>query len=78
MWVVTRSDWPVLINLDRAAQIGYQQVAKFAALLRWGHPIDAAKVGSAKEQHGLIQGVGGEHFEFMGTGKAGMVEFAGW
>jgi hypothetical protein len=29
MWVVTRSDWPVLINLNRAAQIGYQQVAKF-------------------------------------------------
>lgn len=29
MWVVTKSDWPVLINLDRTAQIGYQQVAKF-------------------------------------------------
>lgn len=29
MWVVTRSDWPILINLSRAAQIGYQQIAKF-------------------------------------------------
>lgn len=29
MWVMTRSDWPVLINLTRAAHIGYQQVAKF-------------------------------------------------
>ena len=29
MWVMTKSDWPVLINLSRTAQIGYQQVAKF-------------------------------------------------
>lgn len=29
MWVLTRSDWPVLINLHRAAHIGYQQVTKF-------------------------------------------------
>lgn len=29
MWVMTKSDWPVLINLSRAAHIGYQQIAKF-------------------------------------------------
>jgi hypothetical protein len=29
VWVVTQSDWPVLINLSRAAHVGYQQVAKF-------------------------------------------------
>ncbi len=29
MWVMTKSDWPVLINLSRTAHIGYQQVAKF-------------------------------------------------
>lgn len=29
MWVVSRSDWPVLINLARSAQIGYQQITKF-------------------------------------------------
>ena len=29
MWIVTKSDWPVLINLDRSAHIGYQQIAKF-------------------------------------------------
>lgn len=29
MWIVTRSDWPVLVNLSRTAQIGYQQIAKF-------------------------------------------------
>jgi hypothetical protein len=29
MWVMTRSDWPVLINLSRSAHIGYQQIAKF-------------------------------------------------
>jgi hypothetical protein len=26
---MTKSDWPVLINLSRSAQIGYQQIAKF-------------------------------------------------
>jgi hypothetical protein len=29
MWVMTRSDWPVLVNLARTAHVGYQQVAKF-------------------------------------------------
>lgn len=29
MWVVTKSDWPVLINLNRSAHIGYQQPVKF-------------------------------------------------
>lgn len=29
MWIVTRSDWPILVNLSQAAQIGYQQIAKF-------------------------------------------------
>jgi hypothetical protein len=29
MWVMTRSDWPVLVNLSRTAHIGYQQIAKF-------------------------------------------------
>jgi hypothetical protein len=29
MWIVTRSDWPTLVNLSRTATIGYQQIAKF-------------------------------------------------
>jgi hypothetical protein len=29
MWVMTKSDWPVLVNLSRTAHIGYQQIAKF-------------------------------------------------
>lgn len=29
MWVLTRSDWPVLVNLSVTASIGYFQVAKF-------------------------------------------------
>ena len=29
MWVMTKSDWPVLVNFSRTAQIGYQQIAKF-------------------------------------------------
>jgi hypothetical protein len=29
MWIMTKSDWPVLVNLSRAATITYQQVRKF-------------------------------------------------
>jgi hypothetical protein len=29
MWVLTKSDWPVLVNLSRTAHVGYQQIAKF-------------------------------------------------
>ena len=29
MWVTTKSDWPVLVNLSRTAHVGYQQLAKF-------------------------------------------------
>ena len=29
MWVMSKSDWPVLVNLSRAAHVGYQQIAKF-------------------------------------------------
>ena len=29
MWVMTKSDWPVLVNVSRTAHIGYQQIAKF-------------------------------------------------
>ena len=34
MWIVTRSDWPTLVNLSRIANIGYQQVAKFETRTR--------------------------------------------
>jgi hypothetical protein len=34
MWVMTKSDWPVLINLARTAHIGYQQIAKFDPRIR--------------------------------------------
>ena len=34
MWVMTKSDWPVLINLSRSAHVGYQQIAKFDSRTR--------------------------------------------
>jgi hypothetical protein len=42
MWVTTRSEWPVLVNLARTAHVGYQQVAKFDPRTRI--------VASAREQ----------------------------
>lgn len=34
MWILTRSEWPLLINLAVTATIGYQQVAKFDSRVR--------------------------------------------
>lgn len=34
MWIMTKSDWPVLINLNRSAHVGYQQIAKFDPRMR--------------------------------------------
>jgi hypothetical protein len=34
MWVLTRSDWPTLVNLSVVATIGYQQVSKFNPQVR--------------------------------------------
>ena len=28
MWIVTRTHWPTLVNLDRVASIRYQQISK--------------------------------------------------
>jgi hypothetical protein len=60
MWVVTRSDWPVLINLSRAAQIGYQQIAKFDPRTRI--------VASAWEQeYVLAEGANGDEAKAIMT-----------
>jgi hypothetical protein len=59
MWVVTRSDWPVLVNLDRAATIGYQQVAKFDARTRviaaaWEQEHVLAECADGDQARGLV------------------------
>jgi hypothetical protein len=60
MWVVTRSDWPVLVNLSRAAQIGYQQIAKFDPRTRI--------VASAWEQeYVLAEGANGDEAKAIMT-----------
>jgi hypothetical protein len=62
MWVVTKSDWPVLINLNRAAHVGYQQIAKYDPRTRviasmWEQEFvvaDCASGDDAKAVIGLI------------------------
>lgn len=59
MWIVTRSDWPQLINLDRAATIGYQQVAKFETRTRviaaaWEQDHMLADCADGDQARGLV------------------------
>jgi hypothetical protein len=59
MWVMTRSDWPVLVNLARTAHLGYQQVAKFDPRTRivasaWEQEFTLAECSDGAQAKALI------------------------
>jgi hypothetical protein len=59
MWVMTKSDWPVLINLSRTARIGYQQIAKFDPRTRivasaWEEEYTLAECADGDQARALI------------------------
>jgi hypothetical protein len=60
MWILTRSDWPMLVNLSVVATIGYQQVAKFETRIRvvaaaWEAEHLLADCASADEAKALVR-----------------------
>jgi hypothetical protein len=59
MWIMTRSDWPVLINLSRSAHIGYQQLTKFDPRTRliagmWEQEFTVAECETGEEARVLM------------------------
>jgi hypothetical protein len=59
MWVKTKSDWPVLVNLSRTAHIGYQQIAKFDPRTRivasaWEQEYTLAECADGDQARALI------------------------
>lgn len=59
MWIVTRSDWPVLINLNRSAHIGYHQPVKFNPQTRivatmWEQEFELAQCADGDEARRVI------------------------
>jgi hypothetical protein len=59
MWVMTKSDWPVLVNLSRTAHIGYQQIAKFDPRTRivasaWEQEYTLAECADGDQARALI------------------------
>lgn len=63
MWVMTKSDWPVLVNLNRAAQVSYQQVAKFDPKTRvvastWEQEIVLAECADGDQARALVERIG--------------------
>jgi hypothetical protein len=59
MWVLTKSDWPVLVNLSRTAHIGYQQIAKFDPRTRivasaWEQEYTLAECADGDQARALI------------------------
>ena len=60
MWVMTKSDWPGLVNLHRAAQVGYQQVAKFDPKTRvvasaWEQEIVLAECADGDQARAMVE-----------------------
>ena len=59
MWVMTKSDWPVLVNLARTAHVGYQQIAKFDPRTRiiasaWEQEFTLAECADGDQARGLV------------------------
>jgi hypothetical protein len=59
MWIMTRSDWPVLVNLSRSAQIGYQQLTKYDPRTRliagmWEQEIAIAECATGEEAKAMM------------------------
>ena len=59
MWIMTRSDWPVLINLSRSAHIGYQQLTKFDPRTRlvagmWEQELTLAECATGEEARAMM------------------------
>ena len=59
MWVMTKSEWPVLVNLARTAHIGYQQIAKFDPRTRivasaWEQEFTLAECADGDQAKALI------------------------
>ena len=59
MWVMTKSDWPVLVNLSRTAHVGYQQIAKFDPRTRivasaWEQEFTLAECADGDQAKALI------------------------
>lgn len=59
MWIMTRSEWPVLINLSRSAHIGYQQLTKFDPRTRliagmWEQEFTVAECATGEEARAMM------------------------
>jgi hypothetical protein len=59
VWVMTKSDWPVLVNLSRTAHVGYQQIAKFDPRTRivasaWEEEYTLAECADGDQARALI------------------------
>ena len=58
MWIVTRTHWPTLVNLDRVANIRYQQISKADPRIRI--------LALAWEQEIVLgEAINGEHAQAM-------------
>jgi len=56
---MTKSDWPVLVNLGRTAHVGYQQIAKFDPRTRiiagaWEQEFTLAECADGDQAKALI------------------------
>lgn len=60
MWVLTKTEWPTLVNLAVVASVGYQQVAKYDARTRviastWEQELTLAECEDGEQARALVR-----------------------
>ena len=63
MWIVTRTPWPMLVNLDRTSTITYHQPSKVETRIRvvataWDQEITLAELPDGPSAKQLVREIG--------------------
>jgi hypothetical protein len=60
MWVLTKTEWPTLVNLATVSQVGYQQIAKYQPEVRviastWEQELVLAECATGEQARAVVR-----------------------
>jgi hypothetical protein len=60
MWVLTKTEWPTLVNLATVSQVGYQQIAKYSPETRvvastWEQELVVAECATGEQARAVVR-----------------------
>ena len=64
MWVLTKTEWPTLVNLAAISSVGYQQMVKYDPRTRvvattWEQELPLAECATAEQARALVRFLAG-------------------